>query len=66
MYETNDTYFVMESASPSSFVFTVAAINVLGTGKESDITSELYTLFLLLLVPTNLSILAIDGDFAKK
>ena len=40
IYETNDTKFVLESASPSPFVFTVVAINVLGAGKESDITSE--------------------------
>ena len=40
MHETNDTNFVMESASPSLFVFTVVAFNVLGTGEESDITSE--------------------------
>ena len=40
MYDTTYTSFVMESASPSLFVFTVVAVNVLGTGEESDITSE--------------------------
>ena len=43
MYGTNDTGFVLESASPNLFIFTVAPINVLGTGEEIDITSELYT-----------------------
>ena len=40
MYETNDTNIVIESASSSSFVFTVFAFNILGAGEESDITSE--------------------------
>ena len=40
MYDTNGTNFVMESASPTLFVFTVVAFNVLGAGEESDITSE--------------------------
>ena len=40
MYGTNDTNFVVESASPSLFVLAVVAINVLGAGEESDITSE--------------------------
>ena len=40
LYETNDTKFVLESESLSSFDFIVAAINVLGAGEESDITSE--------------------------
>ena len=40
LYETNDTKFVLEGTSSSPFVFTVAAINVLGAGEESDITSE--------------------------
>ena len=40
LFETSDTKFGLESASSSLFVFTVAAINVLGAGEESDITSE--------------------------
>ena len=40
IYETNETNVVMESASSSSFAFTVAASNILGAGEESDITSE--------------------------
>ena len=40
LYETNDTKFVLESESSGSFVFTVVAINVLGAGKGSDVTSE--------------------------
>ena len=40
MFETNDTNFVMEGAPPSLFVFTVAAVDILGTGEKSDITSE--------------------------
>ena len=40
LYETNDTKLVLESDSSSPFVFIVAAINVLGTGEERDITSE--------------------------
>ena len=40
MDETNDTEFIMESASQHLFVFTVAAFNVLGEGKGSNITSE--------------------------
>ena len=40
LFETNDTKFVLENASSSSFVFTVVAVNVLGAGEESDITSE--------------------------
>ena len=40
MYGTNDTKLVLETASPNLFIFTVAAINILGTGEESDITSE--------------------------
>ena len=42
MYETTVTAFMMESATPNLFVFTVVAINVLGAGEESDITSELW------------------------
>ena len=41
MYETNDTDFVIESGAPNMFIFTVAAVNVLGRGEEKDITSEL-------------------------
>ena len=40
MYSTNDTDFVLDSSSPSLFVLAVVAVNVLGTGKESAITSE--------------------------
>ena len=40
MYDTNDTNVVIESASSSSFVFTVVAFNILGAGEEIDITSE--------------------------
>ena len=42
--ETNDTYFVVESVSTNFFTFTVAAVNVLGVGKESNLTisSELH------------------------
>ena len=40
LYETIDTNFIMESASPSLFVLAVVAVNVLGAGEESDITSE--------------------------
>ena len=45
MYETTDTYFLVESASPNLFVFTVTAFNVLGTGEESGIISELYSYY---------------------
>ena len=40
MYDTTGTNFVMESASPSLFAFTVVAVNILGAGEENDITSE--------------------------
>ena len=40
MYDTTETNFDMESASPNLFALTVAAVNILGAGKESDITSE--------------------------
>ena len=40
MYGTTDTNLVMESASPSLFVLAVIAVNVLGAGEESGITSE--------------------------
>ena len=40
MNETNDTGFVIESEVPDVFIFTVAGVNVLGKGRESDITSE--------------------------
>ena len=40
MYETSDTDFVIESAAPDLFIFTVAAVNVLGKGVESAITCE--------------------------
>ena len=40
MYDTTDTSFVMEGAPPSLFVFTVVAVNILGAGAESYITSE--------------------------
>ena len=42
--ETTDTDFVVENAFPNLIIFSVAAINVLGTGRGSDITSELYVL----------------------
>ena len=50
--ETNVTNFVMESPSPNLFIFTVAAINILGAGVESDITSELYTYYRTTLIST--------------
>ena len=40
MYGTTVTNFMVESATPNLFVFTVVAINILGEGEESDITSE--------------------------
>ena len=40
MYGTTDMNLVMESTSTSLLVITVAAVNVLGTGEESDITGE--------------------------
>ena len=52
MYETTDTNFFMESESPNLFVFTIAAFNVLGTGEESDIISELYTNYNIILFST--------------
>ena len=44
IYETNDTYFVVESVPTNLFTFAVAAVNVLGVGEESNLTisSELY------------------------
>ena len=42
MYGANDTKFVMETASPSLFIFTVAAINIVGTGEENNITGEFF------------------------
>ena len=42
MYETNHTSVVVESASSCTLVFTIVAINVLGSGEESHITSEFY------------------------
>ena len=44
IHETNNTDLVMEIASLNLFIFTVAAINVLGKGEDSDIISELYVL----------------------
>ena len=41
MNKTNDTDFFIETAAPNLFIFTVAAVNVLGKGDERDITSEL-------------------------
>ena len=40
MYQTTHTVFGMEGAPPSLFVFTVVAVNILGAGEESYITSE--------------------------
>ena len=40
MYETTETNFLVLSSSPSLFIFTVAAFNVLGTGEENDLISE--------------------------
>ena len=41
LFETPKTEFAMVIASPNLFILTVAAINVLGKGEESAITSEL-------------------------
>ena len=38
--ETTDTNLSLESAPMNLFILTVAAVNVLGKGEESDITSE--------------------------
>ena len=50
---TNDTNFVMETASPNLLIFTVAAINVLGTWEGTDITSELCTYYKTILMNTS-------------
>ena len=52
IYETTDAKFLVESGSPNLFVFTVAAFNGLGTGEESDIISELYTYYCIVLFST--------------
>ena len=50
IYETNETNVVMESASSSSFAFTVAASNILGAGKESDITIVSFVVYQYIIV----------------
>ena len=42
MHDTNDTDFVLESASPSLFVLAVVAVNILGTGEGNVITSKFF------------------------
>ena len=45
MNETNDTSFAVQVMPPKEIVFEVSAMNVLGSGIKSNITSEfwLYT-----------------------
>ena len=62
LYETNDTKVLLESAFPSSFVFTVVAINVLGAGEESNITSEFCAASVLFLSVYKIIVNKVDSD----
>ena len=43
MNETSDTYVILHNVLPNHFIFSVAAINVLGKGEERNIMSEFHT-----------------------